>query len=331
MGSRCFRLVFRFSATIRERIGARKSRQTLTDRKLPDGGPTETFNGPLSSGPIISMTTYPDRFPIAVKAVRHLLGVVSSKAHVVVYLSDPEIAAYSRTENQDIESYLLQLRSMVNVEIREEMIGPYGKFWWAVQEYSGRPIITVDDDCYYHRRCLETLFRHADSNKSEIISVTGRRVIYASPDSGAKFRPTREEPLFLNAANYDEWPLLKRGERKSVYGDRFMLRGVGGVLYPSSLLEMVPDLLDIELWTRLSPSNDDLFVSDILWRGGLNLKVLGMLGSTSILPSQGVVGLERLNVRDRANDRQAAALASDRGFGFRSWDGLQGLWSNGHG
>lgn len=307
---------FKFVGALPSRDRDREVRKISSKRLEYTRGRRSSFEVASACTPVISITTYPKRFPLALKTLTHLRRYIPRGTDVILYLNADEIAENTTYDELEIESLISRLSSLAQLEIRGERAGPYGKFVWALEDYFDRNIITLDDDCYYHPKSLRSLIALGSDRCRDVISLTGRQIKYRLEESGEEFRPSRVDPLYLNAVDYSQWPLLTPRTRSENKGSRLMLRGVGGIVYPAGISMVVPDLRNLSLAMSLSPFNDDLFVSDVLWRAGQDLRVLGGPSFTPIMAPGRLEGLESLNVSGGRNNLHVAQLTDNRTFGF---------------
>ena len=92
---------------------------------------------------IVSLTSYPSRLQKLHYVIRSLLHQKMSPYKIILYLG-------SDTKDSDIP-YSLKKLQKYNFEIKKnyEDLKPHKKYFYAMQEFSDKIIITVDDDLIY--------------------------------------------------------------------------------------------------------------------------------------------------------------------------------------
>ena len=100
-------------------------------------------------------------------------------------------------------------------------------------------IVTVDDDIFYDEYMLYSLINSYESDKNSIHSHRTRKIVFDKN---------------LNPTSYISWKIIN-GHNKSFLN---LQTGVGGVLYPPNCL--FSEFNNKELYTKLSPYNDDLWL-----------------------------------------------------------------------
>ncbi len=186
---------------------------------------------------VVSMTSFPKAIPYAEKAIRSLLNGSVLPDQLVLYLT------FSQFEGGRIPDSLIRL-SLENpvFEIRnyDRDIRSYRKLIPALNDFPEAVIVTVDDDVAYHRHMLRDLLALHSLIPDAVLAHRAKRIILGKPyRDWKKFRW------------YDF--LFKRIHRSFTT----LQTGVGGVLYPPHSLRQ--DMLDVELFTAIAPSTDDIW------------------------------------------------------------------------
>lgn len=191
----------------------------------------------LSKQVIVSMTSFPAAIPYAVGAVKSILRGSVLPDRLVLYLtladfgSEPLPKELTDLAEQnpvfEIRNYDLDIRS-------------YRKLVPALADFPDAVIVTVDDDINYHPDMLRDLLDLHRRFPDYILAHRAKRVL---PDL-----PYRKWPKF-------RWYhfLTERFQP----GFDVMQTGVAGVLYPPHALKA--EMIDVDLFTRLSPTADDVW------------------------------------------------------------------------
>lgn len=187
---------------------------------------------------VVSLTSFPAAIPYAEGAIRSILGgsVLPDKLVLYVTLSQFE-------ENDPSLERLLRLAQESPVfEVRnyDRDIRSYRKLIPALIDFPEAVIVTVDDDVAYHRNMLKELLLFHEQYPHAVLAHRAKRIKLG--------RPYREWKKF-------RWyHFLFRRIHQSFLN---LQTGVGGVLYPPHSLKA--DMMDVELFTQLAPSTDDIW------------------------------------------------------------------------
>lgn len=186
---------------------------------------------------VVSMTSFPQAIPYAVKAIESILSGSVLPDKMVLYLT------FSQFPNGELPESLKSLSAKHPVfEIRnyDRDLRSYRKLVPALRDFPEAVIVTVDDDVAYHRHMLRDLLDLHAQIPDAVLAHRVKRVKIGKP-----YRSWRKYRW------YDF--LLKRIHKSPVN----MPTGVGGVLYPPHSLRA--DMIDEDLFTRLAPSTDDIW------------------------------------------------------------------------
>lgn len=130
-------------------------------------------------------------------------------------------------------------------------IGPYKKLIPALEACKGDVIVTVDDDCIYGPRLLESLVSGYLRAPESIHAMRFHSVV---TDDG------------LTPAPYSHW----RHEVERLEDELYpFFTGVGGVLYPPGVFDDVA--VDCGLFLALSPTADDVWFNAMALRCGVKV------------------------------------------------------------
>ena len=186
---------------------------------------------------IVSLTSFPAAIPYAAKAIRSILKGSVLPDKVVLYLT------FSQFGESGIPQELQQLAAdNPTFEIRDYSrdIRSYRKLIPALQDFPEAIIVTVDDDVAYHKHMLRDLLRLHAQVPAAILAHRAKRMKPGKP--------------YRKWSKYRWYHFL--GKRIHS-GFTNIQTGVGGVLYPPHALK--PEMLDVELFTRIAPTTDDIW------------------------------------------------------------------------
>lgn len=186
---------------------------------------------------IVSLTSFPAAIPYAAKAIRSILKGSVLPDKVVLYLT------FSQFGESGIPQELQQLAAdNPTFEIRDYSrdIRSYRKLIPALQDFPEAIIVTVDDDVAYHKHMLRDLLRLHAQVPAAILAHRAKRMKPGKP--------------YRKWSKYRWYHFL--GKRIHS-GFTNIQTGVGGVLYPPHVLK--PEMLNVELFTRIAPTTDDIW------------------------------------------------------------------------
>lgn len=237
---------------------------------------------------IVSLTSYPARYPTLAKTLKSLLDQDVAADRTILWIAQGDAAALPQ-EVRALEAQGLEIRLCEDLRSFKKLIP-------ALQAFPDAAIVTADDDVYYGRDWLGRLVAASDPSDPAILC---HRAHIAEIESDGRFR------------SYWDWP--KETEHRSDLdsGRRIFPTGVGGILYPPAALD--DGVLDVDAFQRICPSADDIW---FFWMGELRgtpqRRVEGRCVVVAWDGSQDV-GLIQQNVFGHSNDRQLTALFAEAG------------------
>ena len=187
---------------------------------------------------IASLTTFPDRINSVATTIKTIMNQTVKADEINLYLA---IEQFPNKEN-DLPAELLKLKDFgLKIKFCNDTKS-YKKIIPALKEYKNDIIITFDDDIYYEKDTIETLYNSYLKNPKVI---QANRVWHVKLDDN-KVIPLDKSFLYWNEENY----------RTPSFFNTII--GCGGVLYPpNSLSEMV---LDEEKFKSIIPTQDDIWL-----------------------------------------------------------------------
>ncbi len=184
---------------------------------------------------IVSLTSFPDRIHSVHKCIKTLLNQTMKPDKVILWLTEDQFP----NKEKDLPKELLELKNYGLTIDWCENIFSYKKLIPALQKYPNSIIITTDDDIYYAKDTIETLYNSYLKNpksihahrcarlkiKNDQISDIASRTLYTKKFS---------KPSFLNR-----------------------LTGCGGVLYPPKSLNK--EIFNREFFLNNLKTHDDIW------------------------------------------------------------------------
>ncbi len=196
---------------------------------------------------VVSLTSYPPRFPTLAKTLRSLLRQTIRPDRMVLWIAHADFELLPQ-EVLDLQSRGLEIRL---TEDRRS----YKKILPALDAFPAAFICTADDDMYYWPTWLEELVDGVEEGGS---IVPCHRALEIAFDSEGRLK------------SYLEWDLdvVRREE-----SERFFAVGVGGILYPPGILNH--DATDRDFALTLCPFEDDVWLFWMARRNGARYKTIG--------------------------------------------------------
>ena len=230
---------------------------------------------------IVSLTSFPARIHLVQYAIYSLLKQSLQPNRLVLWLGDDK---FPHREN-DLPTDLLALKTL-GLEIRWcKDMKSCTKLLPSLREWPEALIVTADDDLYYPRDWLKSLYQSWLGDPKNIHTGGIRRIVLdpgglPKPFGAWEWNPGDSVPAFCNTQ-----------------------LGCYGALYPPHCLH--PDALDTNTFLRLSPSNDDFWFWAMALRNNTKIQlVVANRQQTILIPSS--IGTPRLwsqNHSGGGNDR----------------------------
>ena len=184
---------------------------------------------------IVSLTTYPARINTVHKTINTLLQQTVKPDKIILWLAESQFPG----KEKDLPSELLRLKDLgLSIEWCEDLKS-YKKLIPAIQKYPQDIIVTADDDVYYEKDMLESLYNAYLKDSSNIYV---RRAV--------KLELEDNEIKSISSRKY-----LYQSNLKPTYLNQIM--GGSGCLYPQNSLHS--DITNLSQIKSLIPTHDDAY------------------------------------------------------------------------
>lgn len=203
----------------------------------------------INSNIIISLTSFPRRIGKAHLVVQSLLRQSVRPTCVILYLSKMQFG--NSIEEANLPKSLLRLQQYgLRIKLVEGDLKSYKKFQYAFSEYPNKMVVTVDDDIIYNSDLIANLLKHkTDSN------VTANLTRRIAKDNEGALLP------------YSYWKIDSNADNDHI------VIGAGGVMYTPA--KMYKDTLREDLYLKLAPKADDMWLSAMARLNGLKIRPTG--------------------------------------------------------
>lgn len=237
---------------------------------------------------VVTLTSYPPRFPHLGKTLRSLLDQTVMPDNVILWLAHADIDKLPN-DVRALEACGLEIRGCDDLRSYKKLIP-------ALREDPNRYFVTADDDVYYPPDWLFDLVGTAIEHPSEVIAF---RAHIALLDEDGGFLP------------YRNWILATDRTRVTDPAHRLFPTGVGGILYPPHCF--AEDIDREDLFLSLAPHGDDIWFFWQARAGGTNYRRVATWFDIIEWPSTQGVALYERNMMGDGNDRQIEAMAEHYG------------------
>lgn len=242
-----------------------KLRWNVKARQKPHGLPGEL---------IISLTSYPPRYPTLALTLQCLLRQDKKPDRVILWIADKDMAALPESV-LSMKSHGLEIRTAPDT-------GSYKKIIPALQAFPDAFIATADDDLYYRSTWLGDLIAEWNGSPRQIVCHRAH---------GVQFDAAKA-PL-----PYQQWLHEIPGPEMAAHV--FPTSGAG-VLYPPHSLD--PDVLAEASFRELCPNADDVWLYWMGRRAGSVYKKAKKRHPIIMWPGSQHVALAYENYCDNGND-----------------------------
>ena len=182
---------------------------------------------------VVSLTSYGKRVNDALPyALYSLVTQTILPKKIMVYIDE------TKWSNDNIPAILKQYKRIGVTICYCEDLRSHTKLLHALKQFPNNPIITVDDDIYYNKKCVEWLINaYEKSDKKTILGMWG-------------CIPEKKDGKYLP---YSQWQDCKNGNEQS----DISFYGVGSCLYPPHIFD--DEIFKKDIFLKLCPTADDIW------------------------------------------------------------------------
>lgn len=221
---------------------------------------------------IISLTSYPQRFPFIGNCLKSLLLQKTKPDKIIVYLG-------SDSREKDLTPEMIMYKKY-GVEYKFDKflnLKPHKKYFYAMQEFPNDIVVTADDDIIYPNDWLSSLLNSYEKYPN---AISARRVHLMRYDKERNLLP------------YNLWIDQCRSVRKPSHD--LLATGGSGTLYPPSCL--VKETFDYKKIISISLNADDIWLKimelisnmPVVWVPNISVEPISIANNTEKLTSKNV-------------------------------------------
>lgn len=236
-------------------------------------------------GPVVSLTTYGQRLAGVHYTIESIGSGTCRPSRMMLWIGHDLLATGLPEPLQRL------LRRGLEVHGCHDL-GPHTKYFHAMNSVPGnRPLVTADDDILYPRNWLARLVAPA---------ARGPRLVHCHRAHVMTFEADGRLAL------YESWPAC----HSTTPSFRHFLTGVGGVIHPPAMQEVVRAAGDA--FMACCPRQDDIWLTAVAFRAGIKIRQTSPFHPVLFeLPGTRSGGLARHNVQGGGNESQLRATFSD--------------------
>lgn len=193
---------------------------------------------------ILSLTSYPPRFPTLHLTLRTLLNQSISPDRLILWIADADMR---RVPTRVLEMKGVEVRACRDSRSLKKLLPAY-------EQFPDHYIVTADDDVAYARDWLQGLVRSAQPGTRDVVAHCVRRIAVA----GSKLEPIAK------------WTMDARDPAALLPSSDLFAVGVQGVLYPPKSLHH--DIGQVEQFLEICPTCDDSWIAWMAHRAGTKVR-----------------------------------------------------------
>jgi hypothetical protein len=239
---------------------------------------------------VISLTSFPPRFPTLHLTIRSLLTQRLAPDRVILWLYAPD-ALLLPERVRTLTGYGLEIR------VIDEDLRSYKKLVPALSTFPSDFLVTADDDLYYPESWLRDLVAAYTPGAKQVIGCRAHQV--SRRDDGG-------------LAPYGDWQWEVRDARQGAAV--FLTAGAGALIPPGAL---PADALDTCIFMQLCPTADDVWVNFMLRLNGFSARKIARTFTVYDWIGTRESALGKTNVIKSGNDAALKAMLARYGDVFR--------------
>lgn len=244
---------------------------SLSHRKISHTGKTVPV--------VVSLTSFEPRFKNLHLVLKSLLNQSLKPEKIILYL-DKTVSIDSLPEKMlELQKFGVEIKNICDDFICHK------KYFYSMQEFTDKCIVTVDDDVIYSRHLIKKLYSSYLKYPKCISAMRTHLITY---DENGKCSP------------YNDW--LWNYKKMREPSSKLVSTGVGGVLYPPSIMPV--STFNSEVFSKICLGGDDIWLKFNELKSGIDVvRVPSVLPSYYMTDTSKIGDLRAANVNERRNDR----------------------------
>lgn len=232
---------------------------------------------------IVSFTSFPARIGSVWQVIECMLRQTYRPKKIFLWLSRLQFASL-----EELPKSLLERRSdFFEIRFVDGDIRSHKKYYYVSREYPDSLVLLLDDDLYYPTDMIEKLVNERVSHPNSFICRYAFKMLYNKDG---------------NMLPYNYWKEYNGASE----GNTVFFGTGGGVLFKPSML--YKDLIDSNLFLKLTPLADDVWLNAMVRLSGLNIRKI-QCGLLLTIKSKGSkITLCSQNVGNGKNDEQIKSV-----------------------
>ena len=238
-----FRKIRKAFKAWKDGIRRRRALRTLAQFPRNPNAPRHSLPAEL----VISLTSYPARFPTLHLTVKSLLDQTIRPDRIVLWIAVDDVSQLPETLTE-LQSDRFQIETCEDLRSFKKILPSLAKFPDAF-------ILIADDDTYYPDGWLRSLVETYDPAHPSVVFTRGHRPRYSAD---GKLMP------------YRQWDRNAVNDPDGTVSQDMLATGNGGVLYPPGSLP--PETTDLDTIRKFSATSDDVWLYFMRRRSGFPVK-----------------------------------------------------------
>lgn len=223
------------------RCGAKERRNVISC--------TESGNKQKNNKIVVSLTSFPARINNVWQVIICMLNQTLLPDEIILWLSKEQFPTADTIPQslRELEGDIFKIR-MVDDDLRS-----HKKYYYISLEYVDANVFLIDDDIYYPSTLLEDTWTEYLKHENAVICNFGFHIKYNADGV---------------MESYNTWiPCHEKSSDKNLF-----FGSGGGTLFQPS--KMFKDLTNVELFTKLTPSADDIWLNAMARIAGMEIIII---------------------------------------------------------
>jgi len=244
---------------------------------------------------VVSLTSFPERINTVIKTIKTLLNQTVKPDVIVLWLAPEQ---FPNREN-DLPKELIELQKFGLTIDWYKDIRSYKKIIPALKKYPHSIIITTDDDIYYAKDTVETLYKSYLEHKNEVQAHRCDWITLCEKKTDSVSQENSRFPSCI--IKWEKTRELYKDKHRGAASFHNRLTGYGAVLYPPDCF--YKDVCNEELIKNTIPTHDDIWLWAMTALAGYKTRLVkGYSESINYIEDSQQYGLCKINKKGAGMD-----------------------------